>query len=143
MHQNVLPGQQRPYFLESGEGQRYLVGPLHATTIARRQDTGSLMEGTVLLGARNSVVPLHRHNNSHEAIYVLEGSASLRLDDKEFALEGGDYASVPAGTVHSFTFASHRTRLLTWTFGDSGGAVYAALGQPSEAVTYSARAVPD
>lgn len=102
------------------------------------------MEGVVLIGAKNSVMPLHRHNNSHEAIYVLEGSAILRLAAKEFALEGGDYASVPPGTAHSLTFTSQRTRLLTWTFGDNGAAMYAALGQPSEGVTYSTRAeLPD
>jgi quercetin 2,3-dioxygenase len=142
MYENKLPGQQKPYFLESGEGQRYLLGSLLATTIGRSQDTGSLMEGVVLIGAKDSVVPLHRHNRSHEAIYVLEGSASLRLGDKEFALEGGDYASVPPDTAHSFTFTSHRTRLLTWTFAGNGASVYAALGQPTEAVIYSARAEP-
>jgi quercetin 2,3-dioxygenase len=140
MHQNVLPGKQEPYFLGSGEGQRYLLGPFLATIIGRRQDTGSLMEGVVLIGAKNSVIPLHRHNNSHEAIYVIEGSAILRLRDKEFALEGGDYASVPPGTAHSFTFTSHRTRLLTWTFADNGAAMYSALGEPSDAVTYCSRA---
>jgi quercetin 2,3-dioxygenase len=100
------------------------------------------MEGVVLIGAKNSVVPLHRHKSSHEAVYVLEGSTSLRLEDKEFAVEGGDYASVPPGTAHSFAFTSHRTRLLTWAFGDNGAAMYTALGQPSEAVTYSTRAEP-
>lgn len=142
MQQNVLPGKQEPYFLVSGEGRRYLLGPFLATIIGRSQDTGSLMEGVVLIGAKNSVVPLHRHNNSHEAIYVLEGSAVLRLAEKEFVLEGGDYASVPPGTAHRFTFTSHRTRLLTWTFGDNGAAMYSALGRPSEAVTYCGRAEP-
>lgn len=142
MYQNVLPGRQQPYFLESGEGQRYLLGPFLATIIGRRQDTGSLMEGVVLLGAKNSVMPLHRHNNSHEAVYVLEGSAILRLGDKEFALEGGDYASVPPGTAHSFTFTGHRTRLLTFTFGDNGPEMYSVLGQPTETVIYSTHADP-
>ena len=142
MHRNVLPGQQQPYFLESGEGLRYLLGSFLTTIIGRRQDTGSLMEGVVLIGAKGSVVPLHRHNSSHETIYVLDGSARLRLGDKEFALESGDYASVPPGTAHGFAFTSHRTRLLTWTFGDNGAAMYAALGQLSEAVIYSPRTQP-
>jgi len=142
MHRNVLPGQKQPYFLESGEGQRYVLGSLLATIIGNRQDTGSLMEGVVLIGAKGSLVPLHRHDSSHEAIYVLEGSAQLRLGDNEFGLESGDYVSVPPGTVHSFIFTSHRTRLLTWTFGDNGAAVYAALGLPTEAVIYSARVKP-
>ena len=102
MLQNALPGRQQPYFLESGEGRPYRLGPFLATTIGHREDTGSLMEGVVLIGARNSSVPLHRHNRSHEAIYVLEGSAGLRLGDKEFALMGGDYASVPPGVDVEF-----------------------------------------
>ena len=142
MYRNVFPGQQQPYFLESGEGQRYLLGPLLATIIGRQEDTGSLMEGVVLTGAKDSAVPLHRHNSSHEAIYMLEGSIRLQLASKEFALGGGDFASVPPGVAHSFVFTSHRTRLLTWTFGDNGAAMYAALGQPSETVIYSSRAKP-
>lgn len=142
MHHNLLPGERQPYFLESGEGLRYLLGPILATIIGRRQDTGSLMEGVVLIGAKDSVVPLHRHNNSHEAIFVLEGAADLRLDGQVFALGGGDYASIPPGTAHSFVFTSHRTRLLTWAFGDNGAEMYAAAGRPSEAVTYSTRAEP-
>jgi quercetin 2,3-dioxygenase len=142
MYQNVLPGQQQPYFLESGEGRRYMLGSILVTVIGRRQDTGSLMEGVVLIGAKDSVLPLHRHNNSHEAVYVLEGAAQLRLGNNEFALESGDYTSIPPGMAHSFAFTSHRTRLLTWTFGDNGAAMYAALGQPTESVTYSARAEP-
>lgn len=44
-------------------------------------------------------MPAHRHQNSQEAIYVLEGSAILRLADKEYLLECGDYASIPPGTA--------------------------------------------
>ena len=142
MYQNKLPGEKQPYFLESGEGQRYLIGPLLATWIGRREDTGSLMEGVILIGAKGFHVPLHRHSSSHEAIYVLEGSANLRLGDKEFALEGGDYVSVPPRTAHSFVSTSHRTRLLTWTFGDNGAAIYQALGQPTEAMIHSGNTEP-
>ena len=131
IYQNVLPGERQPYFLESGEGQRYLLGPLLATSIGRGKDTGSLMEGVVLIGAKGFEVPLHRHSRSHEAIYVLEGSATLRLGDEQFDLEGGDYVSVPPGTAHSFASTSHRTRFLTWTFGDNGAAMYEAIGQPT------------
>jgi quercetin 2,3-dioxygenase len=70
LYQNVLPGEQQPYFLESGEGRRYLLGSLLATIIGRREDTGSLMEGVVLIGAKGFGVPLHRHSNTHEAIYA-------------------------------------------------------------------------
>ena len=53
-----------------------------------------------------------------------------------------DYVSVPPDTAHSFAFTSHRTRLLTGTFGDKGAAMYGTLGQPTEAVTYSTHTEP-
>ena len=43
MKRNSLPGQPQPYVLESGEGQRYLLGRFLATIINRSQDTGSLI----------------------------------------------------------------------------------------------------
>ena len=64
MHKNSLPGERQPYFLECGEGPRYLLGTFLATTIGRSQDTGALMEGVVLIGAKDSAVPLHRHSAS-------------------------------------------------------------------------------
>ena len=141
MEKHNLPGKQKPYSLESGEGIRHRLGPLLATSIGRGTDTGSL-EGGVLIGAKGFQVPLHRHGNSHEAICVLEWSAGSRLGDDEFALEGGDYVSVPPGMAHGFASTSHRTRLLTWTFGGNGAAMYGALGRPTDALIYSSHAEP-
>lgn len=99
----MLPGARRPCFLERGEGRRFLPGTFLATTIRRGQDTGSLLEGTILSGARNFVVPFHRQDGSHEAIYVLKG---VLLDDEELSIEGGDYASVPShATQHEVLYS--------------------------------------
>ncbi|WP_247730516.1 cupin domain-containing protein [Halovivax limisalsi] len=40
--------------------------------------------------------PYHYHAANEEAIYVLSGTGTLRLGDETYALEPGDYASLPA-----------------------------------------------
>jgi uncharacterized cupin superfamily protein len=41
--------------------------------------------------------PYHYHLANEEAIYVLEGSGTLRLGEREVALSRGDYVALPVG----------------------------------------------
>jgi mannose-6-phosphate isomerase-like protein (cupin superfamily) len=45
-------------------------------------------------------VPLHKHVEHSETIYVLEGKALLQLGDESFEIVAGDYIRVPEGTPH-------------------------------------------
>ncbi len=45
----------------------------------------------------------HRHNQHSETILVLEGNASMTLNDKEFEVNPGDYVHIPQGALHSVT----------------------------------------
>ncbi len=40
--------------------------------------------------------PYHYHTANEEALYVLSGSGTLRLDGEEHAVEAGDFAALPA-----------------------------------------------
>lgn len=40
--------------------------------------------------------PYHYHEGNEEALYVLSGEGTLRLDDEEFTVEAGDFAALPA-----------------------------------------------
>lgn len=40
--------------------------------------------------------PFHAHLGNEEAIFVLEGHATLRLGDRQHALKPGDYVALPA-----------------------------------------------
>ena len=45
--------------------------------------------------------PHHRHITNEEAIYVLEGKGTIRLDDGEFPVGPGDYIALqPEGPAH-------------------------------------------
>ncbi len=43
--------------------------------------------------------PFHYHYANEEAIYVLQGTGTLRLAGKEVAIAAGDYIAFPAGDI--------------------------------------------
>ena len=137
MMHNELPGKPEPYKLDACEGQRFAFGKQLATVIARTEDIGAAMAGTILSGAKGTHFPLHKHAATHEALYVIEGSISLTLADKVFQLVPGDYVNIPAGTVHGFTYLDHRGRLLTWSFGGNAATLYSKIGEPYAGTVYS------
>jgi mannose-6-phosphate isomerase-like protein (cupin superfamily) len=46
-------------------------------------------------------VPRHMHPNTNEIQYVLEGSGTFWLGDKEVPLKAGDLIIIPKGTAHA------------------------------------------
>ncbi len=44
--------------------------------------------------------PFHYHLANEEAIYILDGEATLRLGDREIAVRAGDYIALPVGPEH-------------------------------------------
>lgn len=48
----------------------------------------------------NAPVPNHYHQRHTEQIYVLAGSARMRLGHEELDIRAGDYLLIPPGTVH-------------------------------------------
>ncbi len=137
MRYNELPGTPSPFKLDAGEGLRFAFGRHLATVIARPEDLGVSMAGTILSGGKGAHFPLHRHADTYEALYVMEGSISLTLGDKVFHLLPGDYVNIPPGTAHGFTYLDHRSKLVAWTFGGNANTIYAAIGQSYEGTVYS------
>ncbi|HEX3764247.1 MAG TPA: cupin domain-containing protein [Kofleriaceae bacterium] len=45
--------------------------------------------------------PFHYHLANEEAIYLLDGEATLRLGDREIAVRAGDYIAIPVGPGHA------------------------------------------
>ena len=58
-------------------------------------------------------IPLHRHNETDELIYILEGSLRIRCAEDSFLGESGTIVSVPKGTPHALhNDSDHDCRLL-------------------------------
>ena len=47
--------------------------------------------------------PKHLHNNANEIQYILEGTGTIWLGDKEVRVKPGDLVVIPKGTAHAGT----------------------------------------
>ena len=55
------------------------------------------------------MVPLHKHLNHTETIYVLEGRGIFQQGDEHFEIGPGDYLRIPEGTPHAVKVTSSET----------------------------------
>ncbi|WP_019393603.1 quercetin 2,3-dioxygenase [Priestia filamentosa] len=131
-----LPKEKVPYLLRNGEGPRYLFGRQVATIMANGKSTGDMFEIVLLAGGKGDAFPLHFHKETHEGILVLDGKVELILNGEKHLLVSGDYAQIPAGTTHSYTMQSHRTRLVSYTMKGNVANFYAEIGTPYEHVEH-------
>ena len=53
--------------------------------------------------------PKHLHANAHEIQYILEGTGTIWLGDKDVTVKPGDLVVIPKGTAHGGTKPDGRT----------------------------------
>jgi mannose-6-phosphate isomerase-like protein (cupin superfamily) len=53
-------------------------------------------------GPPRFIAPLHLHRNDYEAWYVLEGTLSVRVDDRDVQAKAGEAVFAPRGTAHTY-----------------------------------------
>lgn len=123
-----LPTTKQPYLLRDREGTHYLIGTQLVTVIASAESSGGLFELVSIAGCLGDSFPAHRHARAHEGIYVQEGLVEVTLGAECYLLAPGDYAHIPAGTIHAYQMRSHNARFLSLTSKGEVGKVYAYVG---------------
>jgi len=87
--------------LKTGEPAELAYDAGTARFLVNSEDTGgawSLVEVKEMPGYKTN---LHRHNNTDEAFYVLEGVLTIKINDKVSEYPAGSYVLVPRGTAHA------------------------------------------
>jgi mannose-6-phosphate isomerase-like protein (cupin superfamily) len=87
-----------------GEGEMLAAGPSSISFKAGGDEGGgrlSLTETTVAPGFPGPVP--HRHLHMVDSFYVLEGTLTVRLEERTVEAGAGTYAFVPPGAVHTFS----------------------------------------
>jgi quercetin dioxygenase-like cupin family protein len=99
---------------DSGEGeQRWFCGGGRHTWKATSEETGGAFLLFEFVGEQGKVTPVHRHPESDETFYVLEGELLLDLDGQRRSLAAGGVVFIPRGAPHAFTVTSETARTLT------------------------------
>jgi mannose-6-phosphate isomerase-like protein (cupin superfamily) len=94
----------KPIVLGPGEGDRVQLGPSSVVVKAAAGATEgrfALVETTLepeFTGPRR-----HRHDETHDMFFVLEGTLTMQFDDERVDLPPGSFVLVPPGTAHTFT----------------------------------------
>jgi mannose-6-phosphate isomerase-like protein (cupin superfamily) len=60
---------------------------------------------SVVIWVKQSVA-LHRHQRHSEHVFVLEGSADMKIGDENYSIVAGDLVLIPTGTPHSLNVTS-------------------------------------
>jgi mannose-6-phosphate isomerase-like protein (cupin superfamily) len=74
----------------------------NANPIGFRSKTFVMADG-MTLSVQAGNVPKHLHPDAHEIQYILEGTGTIWLGEKEVAVKPGDLVVIPKGTAHGGT----------------------------------------
>ncbi len=84
------------------------------------------------VGAGKTTFPFHFHSAIEEAIFVLEGTGTLRIGKDRVELRSGDYVAIPPGPDHAHALVS-----------GPSGLRYLCLSSPATPVTVDIAGYPD
>ena len=82
------------------------LGPASGTGF--RSKTFVMADG-MTLSVQAGNVPKHMHPDANEIQYILEGTGTIWLGDKEVTVKPGDLVIIPKGTPHAGTKPNGRT----------------------------------
>jgi len=63
----------------------------------------------ITVSIQDGNTPKHLHANANEMQYILDGTGTIWLGDKEVAVKPGDFVIIPKGTPHGGTKVTGRT----------------------------------
>jgi quercetin dioxygenase-like cupin family protein len=93
------------------ERLRWFLGTLNRI-VATADDTAGAFGLMEQWGQQGFSPPLHVHHREDSALYLIEGTITLRLGDDETTLGPGDFAFMPRDIPHTFRVDSDRARFL-------------------------------
>ena len=79
------------------------LGPVMAPPVAGLRSKTFVSADGMTLSVQAGPVPKHLHENSNEFQYILEGTGTYWLGDKEVRVQPGDLIVIPKGTPHGGT----------------------------------------
>ncbi|HMM93111.1 cupin domain-containing protein [Bradyrhizobium sp.] len=92
--------------IHTGELEGDALSPANAAGM--RNKTFVVAEGATV-AVQDGSPPKHLHANAHEIQYILEGTGTIWLGDKEVRVKPGDLVIIPKGTPHAGTKPDGRT----------------------------------
>ena len=94
-----------PQIIHTGDFSGDALGPANAGGMHSKMFVNA--DGATI-SIQDGSPPKHLHNNANEIQYILEGTGTVWLGDKEVPVKPGDLVVIPKGTPHGGTKANGR-----------------------------------
>jgi quercetin dioxygenase-like cupin family protein len=107
-----LPGEVVPYVVPSGSGRAHLLLGQVGRALIGSEETDGVMSATTLAGPAGRPIPLHFHEVEDEYFFCVRGKVQVWADEESRVLTPGDFAVVPAGTVHAYATLQHNSMFM-------------------------------
>jgi mannose-6-phosphate isomerase-like protein (cupin superfamily) len=111
-----MAGEQRPFVVAPGAGRFIDLGEFGMTVKADADETAGVVSVLEAEEPPGFGPPIHVHQDSAEAFYVLEGEYVMYLEDREFACPAGTFIFIPIGVRHGFRVGDVPSRKLNFYF---------------------------
>lgn len=110
------------------------------TLLATSDQTGGALSTMTAVVPPGNGPPAHRHPDSDESFYVLDGSFEVTAAGHEFTIAGGDYLFIPRGTEHAWRNSGpNAARMLVLYTPSDMEQFFKEAGRPAEPGDDSAR----
>jgi quercetin dioxygenase-like cupin family protein len=99
-----MENKETPLLLNPGDGKEVTVGASRLFVKLFSEQTNNRMTITeYVLSPNFPGPPPHKHKTIEHAWYVLEGTLSAQLEDKETTITAGGFVFIPKRLVHAFS----------------------------------------
>ncbi len=102
----------RAFIQLPGEGRILNMGSFQMRVKAEAAQTGGALTVLETDEPANFGPPLHIHDDTAEAFYVLDGVYIIFVEEKEYRCSAGSFIYIPAGTRHGFRVGERQSRKL-------------------------------
>ncbi len=126
----------------AGQGEQLDVLLDTVTVKARAGDTDGAFELYEIDGPEGSGPPPHAHPWT-EAFYVLDGEIEITIGERTENVAAGVFVMIPAGTIHTFTITSPRTRFLGVSSGSGAVDFFTDLSKSVGRAASDAESLPE
>ncbi|MFC1619605.1 cupin domain-containing protein [Candidatus Neomarinimicrobiota bacterium] len=75
--------------------------PTHRNDLVMDRREAANSEVFVVILEPGQAPPLHKHNDTEQIFYILEGKGDLIIEDKRYPVNPGDVVRIPPSTYHS------------------------------------------
>lgn len=96
----------------------------------KSQDSANQMTVITVDAPAGSMVAPHMHLAEEESYYMLEGSITVQVGDRETVVQSGDFVHIPAGIVHGYRNESNQpAKFLAWVVGGALDQFFLTMGE--------------